>query len=451
MKDPIGKYLSAHAEKGPWELETSSLRGIHHAVVIPSLAEYPAILETLRYLSQNAPDALEKTLVVCVVNNRPVPWTTERDFINNQKTISLVRALIRHQPFTEENSGISSLIHGIQNSAIRPALVDASSPGRELPHNMGVGMARKIGADLSLAAMSFDGCRGRKNILLHLDADTLVEPSYLQETIRHFHEKSPLSAVISFAHRRASDAVLQEAVNIYESYLRSYVIGLRYASSPYAFHTIGSTMTSSALGYASVRGIPKLLAGEDFYFLNKTAQLQPVSFVKETTVFPSPRVSARTPFGTGKTICRLMEGKKTEAMFYHPRTFEILRLWLALIPKEIASGAETIITRAEDIDPLLPVFLTSHRFPEVWHKLKRNFPSQENLLRQFHVWFDGLKTFKLIRFLTAGRHHRLSLPDAFALLMTMTGEKPACSSGTDLSANILECLRHMENRRDPAK
>ena len=445
MKDSMGKYLASYAEKGPWQLETSSLRGIQHAVVIPSLAEYPAILETLYHLSQNAPDALQKTLMVCVVNNRPAPWATERDFANNQKTISLIKSLIHHKPFPEESSNLSPLIHGIRNSAIRPALVDASSPGMELPHNMGVGMARKIGADLSLSAMNFDDFRGGKNILLHLDADTLVEPSYLQETIHHFHEHSPLSAVISFAHRRTSDAVLQEAINTYESYLRSYVIGLRYASSPYAFHTIGSTMASSAMGYASVRGIPKRLAGEDFYFLNKMAQLKPVSCIKKTTVFPSPRISARTPFGTGKTIHRLMEEKKAEAMFYHPHIFEILRLWLALIPEEIASDARTIMVCAKDIDPLLPEFLASHHFSEVWQKLKRNFPSRTNLLRQFHVWFDGLKTFKLIRFLTAHRHYRLSMADAFILLMTMIGAMPASFSRTSPAANILTHLRHIEN------
>jgi len=450
MKDALKKYLFAYAEKGPWQLETSSLKGVKHAVVIPSLAEYPAILETLYHLSQNAPDALQRTLVVCVVNNCPAPQAAKRDFTNNQQTISLLRSFIRHKQFPEENNDLRPLIHGIWNSAMRLALVDASSPGMELPHNMGVGMARKIGADLSLAAMTLDDCRGRNNILLHLDADTLVEASYLQETIRHFHETSPLSAVISFAHRRTSDAVLQEAINTYESYLRSYVIGLRYASSPYAFHTIGSIMASSALGYAAVRGMPKRLAGEDFYFLNKMAQLKPVSFIKKTTVLPSPRISARTPFGTGKTIHRLMEEEKTKAMFYHPRIFEILRLWLALIPEEITSDSRTIMTHSKDIDPLLPEFLTSHHFPEAWHKLKQNFPSQANLLRQFHVWFDGLKTFQLIRFLTAHRYHRLSLSDAFTIMMTMTGTTPLGFSQTSPSASILTQLRYMENGQTSA-
>jgi hypothetical protein len=443
MKDILEKYLRVHGERGPWQLETSSPEEIQHAVVIPALAEYPAILETLYRLSRNAPDALRKTLVVCVVNNRPPPHTAEKDIANNQRTVSLLRSLIRRQPFSEENNNLLPLINAMKGETMRLALVDVSSPGLELPRHMGVGMARKIGADLSLAAMNRDG-GGRKNIIFHLDADTWVEPSYLQETIRHFQEKSPLSAVLSFAHRSAPDGALQEAINVYESYLRYYVIGLRYALSPYAFHTIGSTMAATALGYASVRGIPKRLAGEDFYFLNKMARLEPVSFIKTTTVFPSPRISTRTPFGTGKTIHCLTEGEKTEAMFYHPRAFAVLRSWLALISQETSSDAKTIMARAGDIDPLLPAFLTLHHFPEVWYKLKRNFSSPANLIRQFHVWFDGLKTFKLIRFLSAHRHHRLPIADAFTALMTMIKAKPVDFAGTESSA-ILAYLRSIEN------
>ena len=143
-----------------------------------------------------------------------------------------------------------------------------------------------------------------------------------------------------------------------------------------------------------------------------------------------------------------MEGKKTEAMFYHPRTFEILRLWLALIPREITADAKTIMDRAKSIDPLLSAFLTSHHFPQVWHKLQRNFPSPANLLRQFHVWFDGLKTFKLIRFLTAHCYQRFPMNDAFAILMTMIETKAADISGTNRSTGILTYLRLIENGQE---
>ena len=49
---------------------------------------------------------------------------------------------------------------------------------------------------------------------------------------------------------------------------------MKYARSPYAFHTIGSTMAVSANHYAKVRGFPKREAGEDFYLLNKLAKVK---------------------------------------------------------------------------------------------------------------------------------------------------------------------------------
>ena len=132
-------------------------------------------------------------------------------------------------------------------------------------------------------------------------------------------------------------------------------------------------------------------------------------------------------------------------MFYHPRTFATLRSWLALIAEETASDSRTIMARAGDIDPLLPSFLVSHHFPQVWPKLRQNFPSPGNLHRQFHIWFDGLKTFKLIRFFAAHRYPRLSLNDAFAALMTMAEAMPAnLSAAGQSSSDILMHLRQLE-------
>ncbi len=63
------------------------------------------------------------------------------------------------------------------------------------------------------------------------------------------------------------------ATQLYELSLRYYVAGMKFARSPYAFHTIGSSMAVSPVHYARVRGFPKREAGEDFYLLNKLAKL----------------------------------------------------------------------------------------------------------------------------------------------------------------------------------
>ncbi|MBN1545769.1 MAG: hypothetical protein JW902_03825, partial [Syntrophaceae bacterium] len=310
MKNHFEKYLNFYAEKGPWKVIARSPNGIRNAVVIPALAEYPEILETLHSLALNDPEELKRTLVVCVVNNRPYPHVTEEAITNNRDTISMLDALMQRSITNIGEHKNAACIQDILDSNIRLAYVDASSPGFELPANGGVGLARKIGMDFCLPL--FKDRDVESNLLFSLDADTLVEPNYLKVAVRHFRRRNRMAAVFSFLHRISNDRSVQEAIDFYESYLRYYVIGLYYANSPYAFHTIGSTIVSSAEGYVTVRGIPKRLAAEDFYFLNKLAKIGPIGHISETTVFPSPRLSARTPFGTGNKIGELIQKDEME-------------------------------------------------------------------------------------------------------------------------------------------
>lgn len=444
MKNHIEKYLDLYAEKGPWKLTANSFDGIQHAVVIPALAEYPHILEALHSLTLNSPEELKRTLVVCVVNNRAFPEAAEEEIANNRTTLLLLNSLIKKRAFENADPKWRLWIDGIKESEMRLAYVDASSPGFELPDKGGVGLARKIGMDLSLSVMEYKD--KQRNLLLSLDADTLVEPNYLTEIIHHFSRRKELAAIVPFAHRKTNDVAIQAAIAYYESYLRYYVIGLKYARSPYAFHTIGSTIVSSAEGYAMVRGIPKRLAAEDFYFLNKLAKLQPMGFIEGTTVYPSPRLSSRTPFGTGKKIGHLIAEEGDTNLFYNPETFVILGHWLGLIGRNLEQGGEIILERAERIDPTLRLFLDQIDFIATWDKLKNNFPSQKNLLEQFHAWFDGFKTLKLIHFLTEQRYPKITVIEAVKTLHAKINTKPSPLIQGDQASNVenLTCLKNIE-------
>ena len=125
---------------------------------------------------------------------------------------------------------------------------------------------------------------------------------------------------------------------LYEYSLRYYVAGLSYAGSPYAFHTIGSTLAVNAVHYARVRGFPRRQAGEDFYLLNKLAKVGSVRQLSaETDCEPidiAARRSDRVPFGTGAAVGKLMEleNPATEFLLYHPAVFGLLRGWLGSLP-----------------------------------------------------------------------------------------------------------------------
>src|SRR5262249_38957583 len=146
-----------------------------------------------------------------------------------------------------------------------------SAPHHLLPEGQGVGLARKIGFDL--AARLFAAGRLRSPFIHSTDADVRLPEDYFERA-----EEGAIAAalVYPFSHRPEEDPVLARAVFLYEISLRYYVLGLAFAGSPHAYHTIGSAFAARASAYVSVRGFPKRDAAEDFYLLSKIAKVGPV-------------------------------------------------------------------------------------------------------------------------------------------------------------------------------
>ena len=55
-----------------------------------------------------------------------------------------------------------------------------------------------------------------------------------------------------------------------------------------------------------------------------------------------------------------------------------------------------MLEKARDIEPNLAAHLAENRFERVWDDLRGQHRSARNRLRAFHVWFDGLRTLRLI-------------------------------------------------------
>jgi len=398
----IRQYLMRQARDDRREFVAGACDGIDQVVVIPALAEKEALFETLHRLSANQPSELGRTLVICVINNREEGLADPQDIENNRQTMTLLRSLIHgdvHAAGTPADA-IEQQNRQIRSYGLRLACLNASSRGMEMPEkNGGVGLARKLGLDMAMSL--FDYRRPARKLLFNLDADAWVEPGYLS-AVRHFFETEKVSAaVVSYSHRPEQDSALQAAICCYEIFLRYYVLGLRFAGSPYAFHSIGSTMVCTPESYAAVRGMNRREAAEDFYFLNKLHKLASVAVIRTTCVYPSARPSRRVPFGTGQRMIRFLEGRQNEYLLYDPEVFRILRCWL----DTMAGGgrqeeANAILTAATRIHPLLGSFLELYRFREVWPRIRRNHRESDALAKQFHVWFDGFKTLKLIHHLT---------------------------------------------------
>lgn len=371
MNKQLKKYLNTRAITSPWSLDGSVLGARYRAaIIIPALAESQTLPQTLTALSANPVTYLRQTMVVVVVNNR--------------QSASAVKE--------EDNRHLLAWLKSEPLSNLNLTWVDASSDGKELPFREGVGLARKIGFDLSLAQLDWtDG-----PLLVSLDADTLVEDDYVPAIFRHFEQAKWGGAVIPFRHQSGQTEIHEKAIRTYELYLRSYLLGLQWAGSPYAYHTIGSAFACRASAYLAAGGMNRRLAAEDFYFLQQLAKVSGVETIKGTVVHPSPRFSNRVPFGTGRAVQAQVDEDQYLFNCSSGRAFQVLKCWLDLVADNFDRSPEYLLEQAGQIAPELHQFLSEYNFKQIWERFQRQHRDSERLIKAFHDWFDALKTRQVV-------------------------------------------------------
>ena len=444
----IDKYLKKYAVSPMRPLLAASVAGVDQAVVIPALAESSSLFRTLSCIAANPSGELRRTLVVCVVNNHRPTVAAEEEIRDNQVTLTILKELmVGRKPSVAGPAVLKGDLERIAGSGLRLGCIDASSADAEIPdRDGGVGTARKIGMDAALAVLNGRGPGG--GVICCLDADTLVMENYLAAVYAHFSMTDDPAAVAGYAHQKPADPRLLAAICCYEIFLRAYVMGLSFAGSPYAFHAIGSTMSCTAQAYAAVRGMNRRTAAEDFHFLDKLAKLRKIGHIGTTTVFPSSRPSDRVPFGTGQRMLRFMNGGMDEYRLYDSQIFAILREWLSGMEADPDRGSEAILAAARKIHPGLKAYLDLSRFAIDWPVIRRNCPDAEHLRRQFHVWFDGLKTLRLVHHLSRSAFPPVPMFEGLKGLLDRMGQAipsiagiPAGIPEPDIQFRILEELR----------
>lgn len=363
------KYLRTRGITTPWKLEGDSRTDYRFAIVIPVLDEFTTLPETLESLAKNPPDLLSQTLIVIVINNRASAAIEQK--IENQKTLDWLRSA--HVPW------------------LNLTWVDASSPSLELSQKDGVGLARKIGFDLALSCLDWSS----DPLLISLDADSLVDENYLSAIGTHFHAGRSAGAFLPFRHQQATDSKHEGAIRRYELYLRSYLFGLQWAGSPYAFTSIGSALACRASCYVTAGGMKRRKAGEDFYFLQQLVKVGEVRMLNGTVVKPSSRFSVRVPFGTGRAVQAEVSGEESLYRFISSNSFQLLKIWLQLVADHRNAGADVLLAQAMKLSPALADFLVELDFADVWDKLHKNH-SSASFLSEWHNWFDGLRTRQLL-------------------------------------------------------
>lgn len=381
----IAKYLDRHAE--PEVRLAAEMAGtFRQALVLPASDEPPDFVEGL------LPALREGALCIVIVNASNEHPADVHD-LNGHTLETIAR-----------RASAKRLSNGAWQGSLDAAtllLIDRSSPGRRIPRRQGVGTARKIGCDVATALFSSGRLASR---WIHTsDADASLPASFFDAA-----EQAPDTAVLlahPFVHVPCGDARVDTAHALYETYLRYYVLGLRWAGSPYAWHTIGSTLAADVRAYAAVRGFPRREAAEDFYLVNKILKLGGAHVPASEPIRIMARRSCRVPFGTGRAT-HALEGA-SHYLLYHPLCFALLGAWLDSMEEAAGTGGRSAVAHAlerigaPEHRAVLARALAMVGAEDALVAALRGAP-RHTLVRRAHEWFDAFRTRKLIHALRDG-------------------------------------------------
>jgi hypothetical protein len=368
-----GKYLLHHAEPEATEFLQHPLQYHYdYCLVIPAYREDAGLLLRFEELARGQPGLL----VILVLNQ---PDSDESADANSalRKELSRVREIQRHTSGSLRQLAADSHL----------LVIERKTP---LAAKQGVGLARKIGCDIALALQA-DG-RLRSRWLHNTDADAILADDYFQAAEQY---SSEVAITHPFIHTLPEDKPLAVAIYLYELRLHYYVYGLRYATSPYDFHTLGSCISVDGASYAGVRGFPRRNAAEDFYLLNKIAKLGQVARPTTPLITLSGRASDRVPFGTGPAVAELSRASDPlqSKLYYHPDCFRLLRALLGNL-HELFKGSE--LDALPGLPPAAVVALKQQGIERALSHCREHGADLASWEKHFHQWFDGFRTLKFI-------------------------------------------------------
>lgn len=272
----------------------------------------------------------------------------------------------------------------------------------DLPaRSAGVGLARKIAMDA--AAFWFYRNAKPDGIIASLDADTLVGEDYFPLLREAFTGNTRAGVALDFRHvwEKVCPPTQISAICKYELYLRYYRMCLAFIGHPYAFTCLGSAFAVRARDYVAEGGMNKRQAGEDFYFIQKLIATGRFARLKTVCVYPSARLSVRTPFGTGQAVKQILK-ESGEYVTYCFEAFRILKFFFAESEKWFRLSRQEL----NDLIALQPVelreFLKETDFQEMLQEVNANSASFQQFRKRF---FDNFNAFRVLKCLNYMHTH----------------------------------------------
>jgi hypothetical protein len=264
----------------------------------------------------------------------------------------------------------------------------------------GVGLARKTGMDEAI--YRFNQIDNPDGVILNLDADCTVEQNYFLAICNELQKKSGKTACSIYFEHPLSGICYPESIfdhiALYELHLRYYFQGLAYSGFPYVFHTVGSAIAVKALPYIKAGGMNRRQAGEDFYFVQKLVPSGGYFNLNSTTVYPSPRISARVPFGTGASMGKLSSDKSSTLLTYNMLAFKELRTFFESVELYFKSCQSDLIRLFGLIPPGLRLFLDENEWIIKIMEVKNNTTGFASFRKRFFDWFNMFRIVKYMNF-----------------------------------------------------
>ncbi len=360
----LKKYLNKKAEKD-WKLITKPPQKMYNSfIVVPAKAESKNIPLLIDSISNQNKDYLEKCLTIIVVNSSTDDCKDVID--NNNKTIKY----------------LSNNLFDFDLSYI-----DASLPLK----NAGVGLSRKIGADLAL-----NYCN-ESSVICYTDADVRLSKDYLETIMDYYRMHDCGCAIVGFKHQKNDEPMIEKSIQDYERFLLKTAKDLKDSGSPYGYVSLGSCMTCTSSGYIAAGGMNRMKATEDFYFLQElTKHFEKMNVINKKIVYPSSRISSRVYLGTGYRMKQSLEGFCINQLYFSKASFKNLTDFLEIIKNAYKLDINTLLYRTNKINRL-NYFLNQQDINKVWGSLNENV-DENKFISQFHRWFDGLKTIKFLKY-----------------------------------------------------
>lgn len=311
----------------------------------------------------------------------------------------------------------------------------------------GPGMARKLGMDW---AVDFFSRHNRpQGIIVSLDGDCLCSSNYLAAIERHFERYPDLAGcTIYFEHPLEGDdfpPVLYEGIARYEIHMRTHVQALRYAGFPYAFHTVGSCFAVRARTYVAQGGMNRRQGGEDFYFLHKVIPSGRFRELNSTRVIPSPRPSARVPFGTGPQMMEWLDDPGKVICTYHPEAYAMLQSWFQAKNFLYQAQNSKVKEAIHALPKGLACFLDENHAVDAVREINQNVASMQSYQRRFFRWFNAFRVIKFMNTIHGTELEKMPVKEAALTLLKRLGIP--CKENMS-EKEILLKLRKLEKEKE---